>query len=328
LIAYGAIAVAGVLAWSGRRNETSYASQWYVFAALFLFPWLFSVAQVALFVLPMRGVMQAVTAGWFAQGVFTLWLAPLALAAAYYVVPKVTGRVAPAYQFASLAFWVLIVVGSWTGGRHLIGGPVPAWISSLAIVSCSLLVFHYLVVFLNLKGAIGHGGAVLNLTAFGLIAYLFGGLADALTSIRSFAAITQFTYFTQAQQQLALYGGVSMLFFGALYFALPRLSGKAWASSALIGGHATTSILGVLLLVVSLGAAGWIQGHALLSPTVTFTDIALATRPWLLVATAANAILLVGNLMLVVNFLQTLVAKPTAATSTLFRAPSAMKETA
>ena len=328
LIAYGAIAVAGVLAWSGRRNETSYASQWYVFAALFLFPWLFSVAQVALFVLPMRGVMQAVTAGWFAQGVFTLWLAPLALAAAYYVVPKVTGRVAPAYQFASLAFWVLIVIGSWTGGRHLIGGPVPAWISSLAIVSCSLLVFHYLVVFLNLKGAIGHGGAVLNLTAFGLIAYVFGGLADALTSIRSFAAITQFTYFTQAQQQLALYGGVSMLFFGALYFALPRLTGKPWASAALIGGHATTSILGVLLLVVSLGAAGWIQGHALLSPTVTFPDIAASTRPWLLAATAAHAVLLFGNLMLVVNFLQTLGVKPIALATTLFQAPRAMQETA
>ena len=167
----------------------------------------------------MRGVMQAVTAGWFAQGVFTLWLAPLALAAAYYVVPKVTGRVLPAYQSASLAFWVLIVVGAWTGGRHLIGGPVPAWIPSLAIVSCSLLVFHYFVVWMNLKGALGQGGAVMKLTSFGLLAYVIGGCADALTSIRGFAVITQFTYFTQAQQQLALYGGVSMLFFGALYFA-------------------------------------------------------------------------------------------------------------
>ena len=328
LIAYGAIAVAGVLAWSGRRNEASYASQWYVFAALFLFPWLFSVAHVALFVVPMRGVMQAVTAGWFAQGVFTLWLAPLALAAAYYVVPKVTGRVLPGYQFASLSFWVLIVVGAWTGGRHLIGGPAPAWISSLAIVSCSLLVFHYFVVWLNLKGSIGQGGAVMKFTSFGLLAYVIGGCADAFTSIRSFAVITQFTYFTQAQQQLALYGGVSMLFFGALYFAVPRLTGKTWASAALIGGHASTAILGVLLLVISLGVAGWTQGQALLKPAVTFPEIAAATRPWLLLATAAYAVLLVGNLMLVVNFLQTLAAKPTVPAATLFQATSDIKETA
>ncbi len=328
LVAYGAIAVAGVLAWSGRRSESTFAAQWYVFAALFLFPWLFSVAQVTLLWVPVRGVLQAVTAGWYAQGAFTLWLAPLALAVAYYVVPKVTGRVLPAYQFASLGFWTLIVVGSWTGGRHLIGGPAPVWISSLAITSCSLLVFHYLIVLLNLRGAIGGGGTVLNLMSFGLLAYVLGGFADAFTSIRGFAVITQFTFFTQAQQQLALYGGISMLLFGALYFALPRLTGKAWSSRALISGHATLAVVGVLLLVISLAGAGWIQGHKLLNPDSKFSDIALATRPWLLAATAAQALLLIGNLILVVNFLQTLAAKPVASQTPLFRAPAVMEATA
>ena len=328
LVAYGAIAVAGVLAWSGRRQEVSYASQWYVFAALFLFPWIFSVAHISLFCLPLRGVLQAVTAGWYAQGVITLWLAPLALAAAYYVVPKVTGRVLPAYQFSSVGFWTLIVIGSWTGGRHLIGGPVPAWISSLAIVSCSLLVFHYLIVLLNLRGAIGGGGAVMKLTAFGVLAYVVGGFADSVTSIRAFAAVTQFTYFTQAQQQLALYGGISMMFFGALYFAVPRLTGRVWVSGILIGGHATLAILGVLMLVISLGAAGWIQGQALLNPAVKFADIAAATRPWLVVASAAQLVLLAGNLMLLVNFLQSLLGKSTEPTATLFRTPSKMEATA
>lgn len=328
LVAYGAIAVAGVLAWSGRRSESTFASQWYVFAALFLFPWLFSAAQVMLMWVPVHGVLQAVTAGWYAQGAFTLWLAPLALAVAYYVVPKVTGRVLPAYQFASLGFWTLIVVGSWTGGRHLIGGPVPVWIPSLAIASCSLLVFHYVVVLLNLRGAIGGGGTVLNLTAFGLIAYVLGGFADAFTSIRGFAVITQFTFFTQAQQQLALYGGISMLLFGALYFALPRLTGKPWGSAALISGHATLAVIGVVLLVVSLGGAGWIQGHALLNPEVKFSEIALSTRPWLLAATAAQAMLLLGNLILVVNFLMTLAAKPLAFKTQLFHAPAVMEATA
>lgn len=328
LVAYGAIAVAGVLAWSGRRSESTFASQWYVFAALFLFPWIFSVAQVTLVWVPVRGVLQAITAGWYAQGAFTLWLAPLALAVAYYVVPKVTGRVLPAYQFASLGFWTLIVVGSWTGGRHLIGGPVPAWISSLAIVSCSLLVFHYLVVLLNLRGAIGGGGTVLNLMAFGVLAYVLGGFVDAFTSIRGFAVVTQFTFFTQAQQQLALYGGISMLLFGGLYFALPRLTGKPWGSAALITGHATLSVIGVLLLVICLGGAGWTQGRELLNPAVKFSDIALSIRPWLLAATAAQALLLLGNLILVVNFLQTLVAKPVASKTPLFQAPAVMEATA
>lgn len=325
LVAFGAIAIAGVLAWSDRRVETTFASQWYVFAALFLFPWIFSVAQVTLLWVPVRGVIQAITAGWFAQSAFTLWLAPLALAGAYYVVPKVTGRVLPSYQFASLGFWTLAVIGPWTGGRHLIGGPVPAWISTMAIVSCSLLVFHYFVVALNLRGAFGGGGVALRLISFGLLAYVFGGLINAVSAMRLIAQVTQFTFFDQAEQQLALYGAVSMMIFGTLYFSLPRLTGKAWASGGLVAGHSLLAIVGVLLLVSTLAGAGWVQGHALLDPKITFVQIAAATRPWLLGATVAQGILLFANLLLAINFLRTVAAKSAGSSESIFSTPAEME---
>ena len=130
-----------------------YAAQWYAIAPLFFFPWLFSVAQVLLLWSPVRGTLQAVVQGWYAQGLWTLWAAPLALAGAYYVLPRATGRTLPAYDLAWLGFWALLFVGGWTGGRHLIGGPVPAWIPTVAIVAATLLLSHYLIVFLNLRGA-------------------------------------------------------------------------------------------------------------------------------------------------------------------------------
>jgi cytochrome c oxidase cbb3-type subunit 1 len=299
---YAAIAVCGILAWSGRRTDGMFASHWYAVAALFLFPWMFSAAQAMLIWTPVRGVLQAVAAGWFAQGVWTLWLAPLALAVAYYVVPKVTGRALPGYEFAPHGFWTLIVIGAWTGGRHLVGGPLPAWIATIAIVSCTLLLFHTLVVALNLRGALGGGGTALKFISFGLAAYIFGALVDAVTAFRSVALVLQFTHFTTAQQQLALYGGVSMILFGGIYFAVPRLTGRPWASAAFVAGHRVTVVLGILLLVVSLAAAGWIQGHDLNNPKVSFADIADHTRPWLLAATAAQLILLTANLLLLVNF--------------------------
>ncbi|HEV3027389.1 MAG TPA: hypothetical protein VG457_07430, partial [Planctomycetota bacterium] len=76
---YAAIAVSGLLAWSGRLREVSYASQWYAAAALFLFPWILSIAHVMLFSVPARGVLQPIIAGWYAQSAWTLWLAPLAI---------------------------------------------------------------------------------------------------------------------------------------------------------------------------------------------------------------------------------------------------------
>jgi len=105
---------------------------------------------------------------------------PIALAAAYYLVPKLSGRTLNNYHYAPHGFWTLIFFAAWNGARHLVGGPVPAWIPTLAIVSTALLLFHYLVIALNLRAGLtgGHGSNVLGFISLGLLAYLLGGVAD------------------------------------------------------------------------------------------------------------------------------------------------------
>lgn len=329
LFSYGAMAVAGVLAWSGRRADGTYAAQWYAVAALFLFPWLFSAAQVVLLWAPVRGTVQAVAAGWFAQGAWTLWLAPLALAGAYYVVPKVSGRALRSYDFASLGFWTLITVGAWSGGRHLIGGPVPAWVATMAVASCSLLVGHYLIVFLNLRGAVGAGGTALNFITFGLVAYTLGGLLDSITAFREIALQTQFTLVSSAQQELALHGALSMMLFGTIYYMVPRLTDRPWASAGFIGAHRWLATGGVVLLVLALAIGGWTQGADLLAPKTSFAAIHGHLKLPLLAVTAAYGLLLAGNIMLLVNFLRSAcVCGSTTATVTPFRQPLNMEATA
>jgi cytochrome c oxidase cbb3-type subunit 1 len=326
LVAYGAIALPGVLAWTGRRQQTTFAAQWYALGALFLFPWLFSAAQIMLlWATPLRGVLQAVAAGWFMQGAWTLWLAPLALAAAYYLVPKITGRTIPHYDFAPVSFWVLLVVGGWTGGRHLIGGPVPAWLASFAVVSCTLLLFHYIVIAINLRGAVGQGGTTLKFVAFGLIAYILGGFADAVTAFRGIAEITQFTWVAQAQSQLALTGAFSMILFGAIYFLGPRLANQPWPSVPLIRAHFVAAVLGTIGLIASLTVAGLVQGTDLADASVSFATIAADTRIWLQLAIASQALLLAGNLLLAFHFVRLLKTQSSAPAAQLFRQPPTME---
>jgi cytochrome c oxidase cbb3-type subunit 1 len=327
VVAYVAIGISGILAWSGRRTDGTFASHWYAVAALFIFPWLLIAAQTMLLWSPVRGVLQPVIDGWYVQAAFSLWLAPLALAGAYYVVPKVTGRALPAYEFAPLAFWTLLFVGALTGGRHLVGGPVPAWIPTLANAAWWMLLFHYAVVALNLRGSVSGGGISLKFIAFGLVAYVLSSVFDTVTSFRGVALLTQFTYISAAQQQLALYGGISMMLFGSIYFAVPRLTGRAWTSAALIRGHVVIAFVGILLLVVSLAAAGWIQGHDLNNSKTTFAEIAARTSPWLLSVTAAYTILLLGNILLLVNFLSSVCSLccSSASTESSFRQSSTME---
>lgn len=310
LVAYAVMAVPGILAWTGRRKEHTYATQWYAVAALFLLPWFFSVAQVMLTFLPVRGVLQAVVATWYAQNLFSLWLAPVALAALYYLLPKLTGRTLPNYDFAIYGFWSLLAFGTWMGGRQLIGGPVPAWIATLAITAAVMVLFHYIIVFLNLRSMFRLAGStVLFLLMLGLAAYLVGGVADAVFATRALAKVTQFTYFQQAQQQLHLVA-FSLVMFGTLYFMAPRLAGAAWPSIALLRAHFLAVLIGFGLLVVSLAAAGWIQGVAMNDAAVSFATIGDKTRPWLQLAAVAQGVALCGNALLALNFLRLFFTKP------------------
>jgi len=327
LLAYAAIGLPGILAWSGRRSDGVFASQWYAVAALFLFPWLFSAAQVVLLWAPVRGTLQAVAAGWYTQSLWSLWLAPLALTAAYYIVPKVSGRVLPTYDFAPVGFWTLILIGGWTGGRHLVGGPVPAWVPTMAVVAATMMLFHYIIIALNFSAAAQGTGVAIRFIRFGLVAYLLTGLLDAVSSFRVVAMEWQFTFLATALEQLALYGAVSMILFGALYYLLPRLTGRPWASAPLATAHRVMTMVGVVFLLGSLAAAGWIQGGSLMDPQVAMADIFARVRFPLMLASAAQFVLLGANLILLVNFCQSICksCSPAEQAGTPFRQPSVME---
>jgi cytochrome c oxidase cbb3-type subunit I len=303
--AYAAVAISGVLAWSGRRSDSTFASHWYAIAGLVLFPWMLCAAQAVLLWWPVRGTVQAIAAGWYAQGVWTLWLAPLALAGAYYIVPKTAGRVLPTYESAPLGFWTLMFVGAWTGGRHLVGGPVPAWVPTMAVVASALLLFHYLVIGLNLRLAFQTSGTAIKFIRVGLVAYLLGGMLELLTSFRSVAMQSQFTFLTTAFDQLGAYGALSMMFFGGIYYMVPRITGNAWVSEPMVAGHRIMVIFGVVLSIVTFAVAGLTQGDDLLDPKMSLAHIFSSIRLSLLMNSGAQIILLAANFLLMVNFFRT-----------------------
>jgi cytochrome c oxidase cbb3-type subunit 1 len=119
-----------------------------------------------------------------------------------------------------------------------------------------------------------------------------------------------------------------MMFFGVIYYMVPRLTGAPWASGGLVAGHRFLAMGGVLLLVIALAVAGWRQGGALLDPAKPMSEIALSLRGPLLGATVAQAVLILGNLLLLVNFCRSACAcagARTAPAENPFRKPSAME---
>ena len=107
----------------------------------------------------------------------------------------------------------------------------------IAVVASTLQLFHYLVVGLNFRLAFRKGGTAFKFIRIGVVAYLAVGALQFLTAFRGVAVETQFTFLSTAIEQLGIYGGVSMMFFGAIYYMVPRLTGAAWASPGLTAGH-------------------------------------------------------------------------------------------
>lgn len=303
LLSSVAVGTSGVLAWADRKRELTYASQWYAAAGLFCLPWLLSVATVMLGFSSARGVIPSVVASWVGENVLVLWLSPLSLALAYYLVPKIGGKPIPFYGLALGGFWTLVVFGSWTGPRVLSGGPFPVWIPSVGIAASIVLLIHYAIVGANLHRALfaSGAGAPMRFLLLSILFYVLGGVVDVLSSLRSLAMWLQFTYFSEVRLSLLVFGVFSPAVFAAAYYFIPRLTGRRWALPGLIDLHVWVAVLGVLFLVGGFAGAGLRQAQLLATPDFAFSGMGEALKPWLLFASGGIGLEFIGAIFLVVN---------------------------
>ncbi len=277
-----------------------YVSVWYMGAALFWFPTLYIVAKVPGVHF---GVEQATMNWWYGHNVLGLFYTPLSLAAIYYFLPKVIGRPVQSYNLSLLGFWTLAFFYGQVGAHHLIGGPVPEWLITLSIVQSVMMVIPVLAFSVNqhltLKGhfdALRHS-PVLRFIVFGAMMYTLASVQGSLEALRSLNAITHFTHFTVAHAHLGMYGFVSMVIFGGVYFALPRILDTAWPRPSLIAWHFWLVVAGFGVYMVTLSIGGTLQGLALLDPTRTFMDSVTVTLPWLQGRSVGGALMTLGHLV-------------------------------
>ncbi|MBE2205511.1 MAG: cbb3-type cytochrome c oxidase subunit I [Chthoniobacterales bacterium] len=311
-LAYACIGVWAVIMFRYRRPGHVYVSQWYLLAAFLWFPWLYATANILLIWQPVQGSAQGAVNWWFARNVLGLWLTPIGLASAFYMIPKVLGRPIHSYYLSLLGFWALALFYSWNGMHHLIGGPFPAWMISASVVASILMIIPVITVAINHHMTMkGHFEALkwsptLRFTVFGAMAYTVVSLQGCLMAIPSLNTITHFTDYTIGHAHLGLYGFFSMMMFGAIYYIVPRLVGWEWPSATMIRWHFWLAATGVLLMVGALTIGGLLQGLALYDPKVSFQSSLDFATPFRWVRGISGFLLLAGHLVFACLFVQML----------------------
>lgn len=274
----------------------------YLMAAAVGFPWLYTTAAWLTVARPVGGIAQAVVAAWYVDGLMGLWFAAIGLAALYAMLPALVGCPVASRRVAALGFWSLVMLCAWTGGRHLAGGPVPAWVVTLAIVAGVLLLIHVASIAINLLPLLlarprpRVDDPALGFLAFAAAAYVAAGALKAVGSLRSVSRITHFTHAEDALAHLSLFGFYSMAMFGAIYLIVPRLTGREWSSRRVIRTHFWCSAGGLLAYWTILTAAGLVQGLALRDPRIPIVDVGHRTAPFLMGRTAAGGVMALGFL--------------------------------
>jgi len=309
-----------VAAWTvatfrNRREPHVYVTQWYIMGAMFWMPWLYVTAVLVIFGLditllglnlrfsPATGVVQATTNWWFNHNVLGLWITPVGVGTAYYLIPKVIGRPVYSYYLSVIGFWALALFYSWAGMHHLIGGPIPAWMSSASIVGSMMMLIPVAAVALNhhmtMRGHFHHlrYSPTLRFVVFGAIAYTAVSVQGAFESLKAFSEIAHFTHYTVAHAHLGVYGFYAMIMFGATYYIVPRLTGREWASGRMIRWHFWLTAIGITLYFTSLSIGGWYQGLALIDPNVPFIKIVRSTIPYLMGRSVAGTMMTLGHII-------------------------------
>jgi cytochrome c oxidase cbb3-type subunit 1 len=291
-----------------RRPGPTYVSQWYILGAFLWFAWMYASANILLNFASAPGPAQPAINWWYIGSLIDLWLAPIALGTAYYLIPKLAGRPIYSYKLALFGFWSLAFLGGWTGMAYLIGGPLPAWMITASIVARVLMILPVLAVAANfhltMKGRFEdlRWNPVLRFVAIGAMAYTVYGVAGSLISTRTIAQITQFTLVTFGQAQLGLFGFYSMILFGAYYYIVPRLVDGQWMSIGFIKAQFWLSVVGLGLLIFALTMGGLIQGFGLQDPQVSMSAVSDLIGPFLLMQNFAVLLLVLANLAFAVAF--------------------------
>ncbi|NUA27567.1 cbb3-type cytochrome c oxidase subunit I [Cupriavidus basilensis] len=306
LVAGGAlVGMPLVLTLVNRKADHLYVSVWYMGCALFWFPVLFLVANIPGLHF---GVEQATMNWWFGHNVLGLFYTPLALASIYYFLPKIIGQPVRSYGLSLLGFWALAFFYGQVGGHHLIGGPVPGWLITLSIVQSMMMLVPVIAFSINQHQTMrGHfhrliDSPTLRFVTFGGMMYTLSSAQGAFEALRAVNRVTHFTHYTVAHAHLGLYGFVSFAFFGAIYFMVPRVTGREWPYRWLIYAHFWLAVAGIGVYFIGLSIGGTLQGYAMLDASKPFMDSVAVTIPYLKARSVGGGMMLLGHLFFVANF--------------------------
>jgi cbb3-type cytochrome c oxidase subunit I len=256
-----------------RREKLLYVSNWYIFAALIFtfFIYFFGNAVWNPATGAITGMPDAILAWFYGHGVVGLFLTPLAIGIAYYIIPIVSRSPLYSHTLSLVGFWSILTIYTHIGTHHLLQTPAPTWLKVLAITGSIAMLAPVMTVLVNLwltmRGRLGyiHSDIGGKFVFAGLVWYLLTCLQGPLQALPVIQRVTHLNNWVIAHAHMGVLGFSGTIALGGLYFILPRVTNKSLYSSRLADIQYWLVLLGMAGFFGVLTAAGLIQGNSWLN---------------------------------------------------------------
>jgi cbb3-type cytochrome c oxidase subunit I len=256
-----------------RREKLLYVSNWYIFAALIFtfFIYFFGNAVWNPATGAITGMPDAILAWFYGHGVVGLFLTPLAIGIAYYIIPIVSRSPLYSHTLSLVGFWSILTIYTHIGTHHLLQTPVPTWLKVLAITGSIAMLAPVMTVMLNLwltmRGRLGyiHSDIGGKFVFAGLVWYILTCLQGPLQALPVIQRVTHLNNWVIAHSHMGVLGFSGTIALGGLYFILPRVTNRPLYSSRLADIQYWLVLFGMAGFFAVLTAAGLIQGNSWLN---------------------------------------------------------------
>jgi len=129
-------------------------------------------------------------------------------------------------------------------------------------------------------------------------------------SLPAVAKLTQFSIINEFHFNQRVYGFFSMIVFGAVYYMLPKITGKEITKTAK-SFHFWTSALGVMMLLLAYLIGGLTHGVLAQQPELNWANSVISSiKPYFLITEISFVILGFSQLVFVINIWKVLVPNP------------------
>lgn len=241
-----------------------YVSGWYIVGGLVFTTFAYPIGNLVPELLP--GAKGAAFSGLWIHDAVGLFVTPLALSMAYYVIPVAARKPIYSHFISMMGFWLLFFIYPLNGTHHYVYSAIPMSAQRGAIVASIYLGLDVILVvtnlLLSLRGSSDKVGAdvPLRFIWFGVVAYLLVSLQGSVQAIMPINRFIHFSDWVIGHSHLAMIGFASFTAAGALAHIWSNIPGARFNARAM-GWAFWLLAIGLGLMVVDLTAAGLVEGQ-------------------------------------------------------------------